>query len=61
MSSIVLCEAVRLRISNARADQIMDFVHVAISARLAHGDLIAADAALEAGPDERGVRLVLIK
>jgi hypothetical protein len=39
----------------------MDFVHIAISARLAHGDLVAADAALEAGPTEDGVRLILVK
>ena len=32
-----------------------------ISARLAHGDLVAADAALEAGPADDGVRLILVK
>lgn len=39
----------------------MNFVHVAISARLAHGDLVAADSALEAGPSDHGVRLILVK
>lgn len=39
----------------------MDFVHIAISARLAHGDLVAADDALEAGPDNHSVRLILVK
>jgi hypothetical protein len=39
----------------------MDFVHIAISARLAHGDLVAADGALEAGPTDDGVRLILVK
>lgn len=39
----------------------MDFVHIAISARLAHGDLVAADAALEAGPTDHGIRLILVK
>lgn len=39
----------------------MDFVHIAISARLAHGDLVAADAALEAGPSDHAVRLILMK
>ncbi|MBM0207226.1 hypothetical protein JNW90_32720 [Micromonospora sp. STR1s_5] len=39
----------------------MDFVHFAISARLAHGDLVAADAALEASPPDDGVRLILVK
>ena len=39
----------------------MDFVHIAISARLAHGDLVAADAALEAGLTDDGVRLILVK
>lgn len=33
----------------------MDFIHIAISARLAHGDLIAADSALEARPSDQGV------
>ena len=39
----------------------MDYIHIAISARLAHGDLVAADGALEAGPSGHGVRLVLMK
>lgn len=39
----------------------MDFVHIAIAARMAHGDLVAADAALEAGPSDHAVRLILIK
>jgi hypothetical protein len=39
----------------------MDFVHIAISARLAHGDLVAADAALEDGPTDDGIRLILVK
>lgn len=39
----------------------MDFVQIAISARLAHGDLVAADRALEAGPADHGTRLILIK
>jgi hypothetical protein len=39
----------------------MDFVHIAISARLAHGDLVAADGALEAGPSDDGVTLILVK
>jgi hypothetical protein len=33
----------------------MDSVHIAISARLAHGDLVAADGALEAGRSDDGV------
>lgn len=28
---------------------------------MAHGDLVAADAALEAGPTDDGVRLILVK
>lgn len=39
----------------------MNYVHIAISARLAHGDLIAADRALESGPREHEVRLILVK
>lgn len=39
----------------------MNFVHIVISARLAHGDLIAADTALEAGPADHSIRLLLIK
>ena len=39
----------------------MDFIRIAISARLAHGDLVAADRALEAGPSDHGVRLILVK
>jgi hypothetical protein len=39
----------------------MDFVQIAISARLAHGDLVAADRALEAGAADDGTRLILIK
>lgn len=39
----------------------MDFVHVAISARLAHGDLVAADSALEADLGDHSVRLILVK
>jgi hypothetical protein len=39
----------------------LDFVQIAISARLAHGDLVAADQALEADPSVLGVRLILVK
>ena len=39
----------------------MDFIRIAVSARLAHGDLVAADRALEAGPSDHGVRLILVK
>ncbi|RYH17490.1 MAG: hypothetical protein EON54_27845 [Alcaligenaceae bacterium] len=39
----------------------MDFVHIVIAARSAHGDLVSADRALEAGPDDAGVRLILVK
>ena len=39
----------------------MDFVQIAISARLAHGDLVAAEAALKSDPSDHGVRLILIK
>jgi len=39
----------------------MHFAHIAISAHVAHGDLVAADAALEAGPSNHGLRLVLMK
>jgi hypothetical protein len=39
----------------------LDFVQIAISARLAHGDLVAADQALESDPNDRGVRLILVK
>lgn len=39
----------------------MDFVQIAISARLAHGDLVAADQALESDPSVLGVRLILVK
>ena len=39
----------------------MNFIHIAISARLANGDLVAADRALEAGPSDHGVRLILVK
>lgn len=39
----------------------MDFVQIAISARLARGDLRAADHALVAGPTDHGLRLILIK
>src|SRR5690348_2955454 len=39
----------------------VDFIQIAISARLAHGDLIAADSALEAGPQDHGIRLILLK
>ena len=39
----------------------MDLIHIAISARLAHGDLVAADGALDAGPSDHGVRLILVK
>jgi hypothetical protein len=59
--STILCGADRLRIVSAEAYQFMDFVHIAIAARLAHGDLVAADAALEAGPTGDGVRLILVK
>jgi hypothetical protein len=33
----------------------LDFVQIAISARLAHGDLVAADQALESDPSVLGV------
>lgn len=39
----------------------MDFIQIAISARLAHGDLVGADKALEAGPEDHAIRLVLLK
>ncbi len=39
----------------------LDYVRIVISARLAHGDLVAADKALEAGPDDHAMRLVLLK
>lgn len=39
----------------------MDFIQIAISARLAHGDLVAADSALEAGLMDHGIRLILMK
>jgi hypothetical protein len=39
----------------------MDFIQIAISARLAHGDLVAADGALEAGPADHSVRLIFLK
>lgn len=39
----------------------MNFIQIAISARLAHGDLVAADKALEAGPEDHAIRLVLLK
>jgi hypothetical protein len=39
----------------------MNFVHIAMSARLVHGDLVAADRALEADPSDHGVRLILVK
>lgn len=39
----------------------MDYVQIALSARLAHGDLVAAHQALEAGVVDDGVRLILIK
>ncbi len=39
----------------------MDFIQIAISARLAHGDLVAADKALEAEPEDQAIRLVLLK
>jgi hypothetical protein len=39
----------------------MNFIHIAISARLAHGDLVAIDRALEVGPTDHGVRLILVK
>jgi hypothetical protein len=38
----------------------LDYIQIVISARLAHGDLIAADKALEAGPDDHAMRLVLL-
>lgn len=40
---------------------LMDHVHIVISARLAHGDLVAADAALEGAPSDHGVRLIFLK
>lgn len=39
----------------------MDYIQIVLSARLAHGDLVAADDALEAGVADHGVRLILIK
>ncbi len=39
----------------------MDYLHIAASGRLAHGDLVAADKALEAAESDHAVRLVLIK
>jgi hypothetical protein len=39
----------------------LDFVQNAISARLTHGDLVAADQALESDPSVLGVRLILVK
>jgi hypothetical protein len=39
----------------------LDYIQIVISARLAHGDLVAADKALEAGPDDHAMRLVLLK
>ena len=39
----------------------LDYIQILISARLAHGDLVAADKALEAGPDDHAMRLVLLK
>lgn len=39
----------------------MDFIQIAISARVAHGDLRAGDRALEVGPTDHGTRLILIK
>ena len=38
-----------------------DYIQIVISARLAHGDLVAADKALEARPDDHAMRLVLLK
>jgi hypothetical protein len=59
-SSIILCGTVRLRNANATGS-LHGFCHIAISARLTHGDLIAVDAALEAGPTDEGLRLILLK
>ena len=39
----------------------LDYIQIVISARLAHGDLVVADKALEAGPDDHAMRLVLLK
>lgn len=39
----------------------MDFIRIAISARLAHGDLVAADGALEADSADHSVRLIFLK
>jgi len=39
----------------------MDYIQIVLSARLAHGDLVAADDALKAGVADHGVRLILIK
>jgi hypothetical protein len=39
----------------------MDFVQIALSARLAHGDLVAADQALDTGAEDPAVRLIFIK
>ena len=39
----------------------LDYIQIVISARLAHGDLVAADKALEVGPDDHAMLLVLLK
>lgn len=39
----------------------MDYVQIALSARLAHGDLLAADEALETGVAGHGLSMILIK
>lgn len=39
----------------------MDYVHIAISARIAHGDLVAVDNALKMDLTETGIRLVVLK
>lgn len=39
----------------------MDFVHIAISAHVAHGDLVASDKALKAGLTDPGIGLVILK
>lgn len=40
---------------------VVDFIQIAISARLAHADLVAGDRDLEAGPSDPATRLILIK
>lgn len=52
----------RLRRSDRTSGaSVVDFIQIAISARLAHADLIAGDHDLEAGPNDPATRLILIK